>query len=192
MSKPVAVGDDGRHAEDRPGDGPVLTAIRDMYDRWRADVKADLKAAAVAAAQRAMLATPVAVPVQNSVTLSSTGYGIIDLGGPQQGRKWDIRLLKASDAVNVTSSAGTATTTCNWYTGQPPVGTTPPNPASWTWTFATLPAISNFTSNSITVTPNDHLYAVISSGSASHAIVASALIQDYAVLPSAGGGFTAV
>lgn len=184
ITKPVSVGDDGRNADPASADGPLLTALKGYFDKVQARYEAALKAHRTELRQMLMLSTPNVVPVVASGVYPASGSLHLDLGGPQIGRKWHVRLLKVANGHSV---GDTLTGTAQWYVGQPPTVLGRSSPVNWVWSFATLPGIQNFTSDSIAITPQDHLYCTISSGSSGQLAMAAALVLDYPVLPSTGG-----
>jgi hypothetical protein len=110
------------------------------------------------------------------------GQLVLDLGGPQTGRKWEIRGLAVSDAGN---AAATVTGVANWYVGKatPPVSPVanwvPLAPTAWRWTFPNLPNLTTFSSASRSVLSPDRLYCVITGGTLNQNILAAAEIKDF-------------
>lgn len=188
MTHAVAIGDDGR-GPGTPEDGPLLAAIKGWWAQMHADYTRALEDQRTALRQALYLATPTAVPIQNSGTYPASGSLRIDLGGPQKGRRWLVRMLRVSEAASVT---GTLTGRADFFTGQPATYTGADSPAGWVWTMGTLPAVEKFTSETIEVTPTDHLYCVISSGSSGQHALVGGLVLDYPASQAAGGGVPVV
>lgn len=115
---------------------------------------------------------------QQQPSMPAAGVLVLDLGGPQFGREWEVTRLAVSDAGNVrTALAGTA----DWYigkaTGQSGVaGVVPLAPTGWFWVFPNLP---NLVESEQIVTPSDRLYCVIAGAAAGQNILAKAAIRDY-------------
>lgn len=178
MNQAVSIGDDGNP----PGadDGPLLAALKEWWAAaWR-QAADEVEARRLQALQALYLASPQAVPVQNSGTVPASGVLVIDLGAPQIGRRWIVRRLAMASAQGAT---GTLAGRADWYVGTPAAT---PNPAAWQWTMAALPSVQLVTSEAIPITPGDHLFAVITTGTATQVAVASATILDYPADASAG------
>jgi hypothetical protein len=181
VNQAVSIGDDGRP----PGsdDGPLLAALKGWAADMHAQYRATLEALILRDRQQRYLETPNAVPLQAGGVVPASGVLVLDLGAPQLGRRWLVRRLAVANGLAVrTVLAGIA----DWYVGQPPAGNGISNPAGWQWTFPTLPNVSTFSSESIVAIPSDHLYAVITTGTAGQLAVASATVLDYAADPSSG------
>ena len=189
MNRAVSIGDDGRDPAADPEDGPLLTAIKDFFARTQQETRAIMEQHALELRQARYLATPTATPVQASGTYPASGLLRMDLGGPQKGRRWLVRMLRVSEAASVT---GTLTGRADFFTGQPANYTGADSPANWVWTMGTLPAVDKFTSESITVTPTDHLYCVISSGTPGQHAFVGALVLDYPANPAAGAAVSVI
>ena len=91
---------------------------------------------------------------------NATATDVLDLGGPQGGRQWEIRLL----GVIASGPAGfvaMATTIVTFWIGQPILGNAagvlPMGMARWQ--FASVPNFENFSGDQIKVLPNEHLMA---------------------------------
>lgn len=125
--------------------------------------------------------TGMAVGGQQAV-IPASGPLVLDLGGPQTGRQWEIRGLALSDAGNAaTAVSGVA----NWYVGKatpitaPVAAWVPLAPIAWRWTFPVLPNLVTFSSDARTVIPSDRLYCVITGGTPAQGILATAEIRDF-------------
>lgn len=113
---------------------------------------------------QAVLAKGGDVPASNTVTL--------DFGQPARGRRWTVKSLAVSPAVIGGTLAGTA----NWYVGQPSVF----GPGEWCApTMTTLPAFLALGSDQVWVTPADHLFCVITGGTAGQSALARVAILEY-------------
>lgn len=179
----VSVGDDGllvrpEHSWLYTMLAKHITSTQQAAEQALADNRNALRQALVAA-------TPNCQPVQASGKAPSSGNLYLDLGGPQLGRKWLVRLLKCSDAVAVGNSA---TGKANWYIGQVPTVSGVSGPANWIWAFSSLPGIQNFTSESLAITPGDHLYCEITTPTSAQVYLAGGLILDYPAVQDAGPG----
>lgn len=182
MNQPVSIGDDGR-GPGAPDDGPLLAALKGWFAEQATAYRTALEDHRLAVRQALYTATPNAVPLQAGGTVPAGGTLVLDLGAPQIGRRWIVRKLAVSNGVSV---ASTLTGRADWYVGQPPGVGQVPNPASWQWAMAALPAVQPFSSESIPVLPSDHLYAVITTGTSGQIAVASATILDYSADSAAG------
>ena len=112
----------------------------------------------------------------------TSGPLVLDLGGPEQGRRWEVRGIAVSDSGNVTTAvAGVA----NWYVGKatpitaPAANWVPLAPTGWRWTFPNLPNLTTFSSDSRSIISPDRLYCVITSGTPTQGILATAEIKDF-------------
>lgn len=115
---------------------------------------------------------------QAQPSMPAAGALVLDLGGPQMGREWEVTRLAVSDAGNVrTALAGTA----DWYIGKAIspsgiAGNVPVPPTAWMWVFPNLP---NLVETEQVITPSDRLYCVITGAAASQNVLAKAAIRDY-------------
>ena len=110
-----------------------------------------------AARARALLPRQIALFQQST---SATAVDLLSMGGPQNGRKWEIRLL---NTYSVTSAGfvAMATTVTTWYVGQKVIGNAPGilpiNMARWQ--SPSVPAQEDFSGDTITVLPGELLMA---------------------------------
>lgn len=152
----------------------LVDQITGERDDRRASKRAQVQAATI---------WPAGKPVgQDQPAIPASGILVLDLGGPNVGRKWEIRGLAVSDAGNaITAVNGVA----NWYVGKataptiPAANWVPLAPTAWRWVFPVLPNLVSFTSDARTVLPNDHLYCVITGGTATQNILAQAEVKDF-------------
>jgi len=81
---------------------------------------------------------------------------IVDFGGPQPGREWDVRLLSA-----FASPLAANTSQVTWYVGQivpgPGAGMLPST--NGRWFFASVPAVQTFSSRVLMVKPGQKVFA---------------------------------
>lgn len=116
---------------------------------------------------------------QQQPSVPASGVLVLDLGGPQMGRWWEVMALGVSDAGNVrTTIAGTA----DWYVGKATgptgvAGNVPLAPTGWIWVFPNLPNLVHLDERIII--PPDRLYCVIAGGTATQNVLAQAEIRDY-------------
>lgn len=181
MKPAVSIGDDGRPPGD--DDGPLLAALKTFFGEMREETRRSLEAHKLEMMQARYLATPTSTSTRASGAVPAGGSLVLDLDGPQLGRRWLIRLLRVSAATSV---GDTLTGRADFYVGRPPGTGQRPNVDTWQWGFATLPGIQSFTSETIPITPSDHLYCVISGGTAGQLALAGATIIDYEANASAG------
>lgn len=181
MTQAVSIGDDGRP----PGsdDGPLLATLKMWFTEIRDEGRRALEAHRLELLQALYQATPNGVPVRASGVVPSGGSLTLDLGGPQLGRRWLVRLLRATAATSV---GDTLTGRADFYVGQPPGPGARPNVDTWVWGFATCPGVQPFTSETIPVTPSDHLYCVVSGSTSGQLALAGATILDYDATAAAG------
>lgn len=178
MTDAVSIGDDGNPPGD--DDGPLLAALKTWFAGIHHEALAAMEERRLQALQALYLASPQAVPVQNSGSVPASGTLVIDLGAPQIGRRWVVRRLAVASAAGAT---GTLAGRADWYVGS---AASVANPAAWQATMPALPAVQLVSSEAIPITPGDHLFCVISTGTANQVPVASATILDYPADASAG------
>lgn len=125
--------------------------------------------------QRRLEALPRNIPFQ---ALSAPGAGttdIKDLGGPQPGRIWQVRLLSAF-ADPVAANAATV----SWYIGQVMPGSAAGQlPLSMKrWEFTSLPGEQTFNSTALPIRNGEHLIAGLTAVPASSRIFLSGTVDD--------------
>jgi hypothetical protein len=114
-------------------------------------------------------------------TLSSSGNGTLDLGGPGTGYEWTVRRVTASDAIAwSTSMTGQVVI----YAGQPSGGLITPNNAEWG--MPNLPNVAMFGSDQLVVQYGEHLLVQFIGANDAQVVQASAAYQLY----RAGSGRT--
>lgn len=115
---------------------------------------------------------PLRAPLARAGTIPAAGPLVLDLGQPAMGRRWDVKNVSVTDAADVT----TAVTGKAWvYVGQPGAY----GPPAFRWELATLPAAETFSSEQLGVIPPDHLFVVVTGGTAAQIVLARAEALDY-------------
>lgn len=160
----------------QPEDGPILEGIKNHLNQANADFKAALKDHRYKMRQASIINQPAYAPISASGTIASNGTLLLDLGGPQQGRRWAVRLLAYSDAsswsTTMTNALGTV------YIGR--INTpTVVSPQFAVWPFSTSPNAATFGSDELWITPSDHLYLYITGGNVNQNVQVTAHIQDF-------------
>lgn len=173
MNQPVAIGDDGRPPGD--DDGPLLAALktwfaelRDQHERNMTHLRTELRQARAAA-------QPVYAPLTGSGLIDASGNLVIDIGGPQQGRRWSVGTVAFSDAGSYWASMGAAVAAL--CVGNKTGNTVPPNAVRWP--FAAGPNAANFSSGQITVIPADNVLLSVTGGTPGQNIQVTLWVQDY-------------
>lgn len=117
---------------------------------------------------------PVTIPVLVQ-SLSTAATEIVDLGGPQPGREWVVRMI---GAFTQTLSPNAALVT--WYVGQrAPVVAAGILPANWIrWQFPSVPGFQNFTSDVIHIKNGEHLVVGLTGIAGNTPILIRADIND--------------
>lgn len=106
---------------------------------------------------RALANLPRQIPLyQESINATNTDF--LDLGGPQAGRQWEVRLLIAISAT-VAGFVAMATTPVTWYVGQKIAGNAPGilPMAMVRWQFSSIPNFKDLSGDQLKVLPNEHL-----------------------------------
>jgi hypothetical protein len=118
-------------------------------------------------------ALPVQTELRRGGDIPASGTLVIDFGGPAMGRRWTVRAISVSAASGV---AGTLAGSANWYVGQPGAF----GPGEWAApTMTTLPAFQFVNADAMSVAGLDHLFCVITGGTAAQSALARARIFDY-------------
>lgn len=124
--------------------------------------------------QRRLAALPINIPFQRLSAPAGT-TDIQDLGGPQPGRVWTVRLLSAF-ASPVAANAAVV----SWYIGQVMPGDAAGQLplAMKRWEFSSLPNAEKFTSNVLVLRSGEHLIAGLTAVPASSRIFLSGTVND--------------
>jgi hypothetical protein len=118
-----------------------------------------------------------AVPVQavqrKGGDVPASGTVTIDFGSPAMGRRWTVKSLAVAPAGGI---GGTLAGSAAWYVGQPGAF----GAGEWCApVMATLPAFTFVGADQVWVTPNDHLFCVITGGTSGQSALARAGILEY-------------
>lgn len=122
---------------------------------------------------RATRVLPLETPLPASGVVPASGTLVLDLGQPAMGRRWSVKSLAVSPAAGPT---GTLAGSANWYVGNPNIY----GPGEWCApTMTTLPGFQFVGADQIGVIPTNHLFCVITGGTAGQAAFARARILDF-------------
>jgi hypothetical protein len=133
--------------------------------------------------QRRLASLPnyVALSKMSSPGAATTDFQ--DLGSPQPGRCWIVRLLVAIASPDAANAAKVT-----WYVGNimpgPAAGQLPITMARWQ--FPSVPGFQNFTSDVFKVFPQEHLIAGLTGIPASSNIALTACVNDQPIWAQAG------
>jgi hypothetical protein len=177
--QPVSVGDDGRMPGADPADGPVLAALRESFTQWRIGMSTELAKHRNRQRQQLLAAQPAYAPLSASGAIGSNGTLLLDLGGPQKGRRWVVRMVTVSDSGsfwNTMTNAQATVCTGHFY------GNNVVMPQQVRWPFATLPNSATFGSDQMWVVPADHVLLSITGGTNLQNVQCTIWVQDFAEL----------
>lgn len=176
MTNPVAIGDDGRSVQPSE-DGPLLRALREHFDKMRVDYRNALEENRLRVRQAVAMAQPAYAPQFASGAVDSSGNLVLDLGGPQLGRRWVVRMATFSDAVSFWNTMGSAQATL--CVGRRTGNTVYPSMVRWP--FNTAPNAATFGSDQMWITPQDHVLLSVTGGTSAQNIQATIWIQDFSL-----------
>lgn len=177
----VAVGDDGKYENPSPDDGPLLAGIRKYFDGLHDRYQASLDEFRLKGRQQAQAAQAAYAPQFATGTIPSSGNLILDFGGPQQGRRWVVRMVTYSDAGSFwNSTSGAKFTVCTGLS----MGTGIVAPQMVRWASAAGPNCTSFSADQMWIIPNDHVLLSVTGGTSGQNISATLWIQDFDVLAS--------
>jgi hypothetical protein len=118
---------------------------------------------------------------QTAVIPTPTAPLVLDHGMPQLGRRWLVRNWVVSDgALWTTTCAGSAVLAvgrADFAAGVAHVA-----PFQVRWATAALPQVATFGSEDVSVSFGEHLYTVITGGTAGQGVQAAAVVQDFALV----------
>lgn len=172
----VAYGNDGKNFNPPVQDGPVLVELKKMFAQAKVDTRNAYLEAMKIHEQEKLANLPNLVSVQGSGSVPASGTVYIDLGQPQLGRRWLVRMLAVVQSVSPDNTLGGK---AYWFVGNYPGGAVRTNPADLEWIMSSLPATQTFTSESIMVMPNQHLWVAIIGGTQGQLATATANVLDY-------------
>lgn len=118
-------------------------------------------------------ALPVQTALRKGGDVPASGTVVLDFGAPAMGRRWTVKSLAVAPAAGL---SGTLAGSANWYVGNPAAY------GSGEWcapTMTTLPAMTLLGSDQVWVTPTDHLFCVITGGTAGQSALGRAAILEY-------------
>jgi hypothetical protein len=117
--------------------------------------------------------TPTETALYASGTVPASQTLVMDMGAPSMGRRWSVRSLAVSPAAGPT---GTLAGVANWYVGNPAAF----GAGEWAApTMATLPGFQLVSGDQINVTPTNHLFCVLTGGTATQSAFARAYVLDF-------------
>lgn len=121
-------------------------------------------------------ALPIMATLTKGADIPAAGFVTIDFGAPAMGRRWTVKNLAVAPAAGVVS--GTLAGSANWYVGNPATF----GPGEWAApTMTTLPAFQTFGADQLVVTPTNHLFVVVTGGTAGQSALARASILEYPI-----------
>lgn len=121
--------------------------------------------------QRRLAEQPNYIPFSR-VSNNATTTDMIDFGGPQGGRQWNIKVLTGYSSTLATNAA-----VASWYVGQR-VGINTMVVSDLRWQFGSFPFNQDFAPGVITVLPNQQLICGLTSIPASSVLFLNAIIDD--------------
>jgi len=117
--------------------------------------------------------TPTETALMASGTVPASQTLMMDLGAPAMGRRWSVRSLAVLAGSGPT---GTLAGVANWYVGNPAAF----GAGEWAApTMATLPAFTFVSGDQCNVTATNHLFCVITGGTATQNAFARAYVLDF-------------
>jgi hypothetical protein len=175
MTQPVAIGDDGRNPYQDPDDGPLLAALREFFNGWLGSWAKAMEQQRTELLQALLLREPAYAPVKQSGTIDANGNLVLDVGGPELGRRWTVRMIVFSDAGSFWNTMGNAQVTVG--TGIKTGATVTPD--SVRWPFSVAPNAATFGADEFTITARDRLLLAVTGGTSAQAVQCTAWIQDF-------------
>lgn len=178
-SQPVSIGDNGETAN--PEYGPVLQYFIDKMNDIQINYTKSLKEHRYHIRQMQAKSQPAYAPQYATGTIDSSGNLVLDLGGPQIGRRWVVRMVTFSDAGGFWNSMSSAKVTL--AVGQKVSNIVQPQQVRWA--FGTTPNTATFGSDQMWIVPRDHVLLSVTGGTSGEGVVATLWIQDFDVSNSA-------
>jgi hypothetical protein len=155
-----------------PGPPPEVPSAWVNFSAQLGDISSGI-AQLVNGAQAMRNTTPQETPLVASGVVPASQTLVMDLGQPAMGRRWSVRSLAVVSGAGPT---GTLAGVANWYVGNPNAF----GAGEWAApTMATLPAFQFVSSDQLNVTATNHLFCVLTGGTATQAAFARAYILDY-------------
>lgn len=130
-------------------------------------------------------AQPIHSRAVGTVVADSNGMAVIDCGGPSLGHSWNVLALAIGGLTTVTVAAGRADVFVSRMGYSSFSTLAAPGLTDWRDTTATLPRIAFYEPHQIYLHGGEHLYVIVSSGTAGQSYVTCATVDDEedAVLP---------
>lgn len=125
---------------------------------------------------------PVGATVVAGDSYPASGVLVLDLGGPAQGRVWDLRRLVIGGLTVATAAAGSG----DVYVSAAGKSAQPSGLAEWVANAASLPLAGTWGAGEISLRFPERLYVVISSGTSGQEYLAAARITSRVDTPTTG------
>lgn len=177
MTQPVAVGNDGRSEADAPGDGPLLIALKEYFTAARNDYLAEMRDRRLKMRQASALAQPVYAQVSHAVTVPASGNAIVQLGGPQIGRRWVVRMVTISDGAAFWNSMGSAQAVIATGNVGGVISVLPPNMVRWP--VNSLPNSTTFGADQMWIVPSEKVFVALTGGTSGQNVQVTMWFQDF-------------
>lgn len=110
----------------------------------------------------------------------STGTLVLDLGGPAQGRLWDVRRIVVGGATRLTAAAGTA----DVFVSAAGKLQQPGSLLDWADEAATMPLMATYGAAELALRYPEHLFIVINGGTSTQQYLAAARVVDHMDTPT--------
>lgn len=170
FNKPVSVGDNGENL-----DGPILAMFKDYIEDVKENHRKTLAEHRYHMRQMIAKSHPVYAPQFASGAIDSSGNLVLDMGGPQQGRRWVVRMVTISDSQSFWNTMGAAKVTL--CVGQKTGNTVLPNQVRWP--FSSAPNSATFSADQMWIVPSDNVLLSVTGGTSAQSVQAVIWIQDF-------------
>lgn len=130
-------------------------------------------------AQAALLVPAGRVEVDSGIAVTATNL-ILEIGGPAQGRLWDVSRIVIGGNLPTTAAAGAAYV----YVSSAPSGSVPTSITEWVDTAATLPLNAFYSPSQVFLRYPERLYVVVVGGTNAQQYTAGARIVDRVETPT--------